>query len=257
MILLATGDVCGEGGLRVVRNHLRALKKLYGADICVVNGENADILGIRPDQAAQLYDAGADVVTLGNHAFRKNQILRTLEDERWLLRPANYAPQIPGWGHTLLQTPSGRRLCVVNLLGRLNCDWNVDSPFAVMETILQKREADFYAVDFHAEATSEKNAFAHHFDGRIAVVFGTHTHVQTSDERVLPGGTGFITDVGMAGAVHSILGVKIEQSVGIFLGNPPVRMESPAGPAQLEGALFEIDETTGRCVRVERLRVGE
>jgi hypothetical protein len=263
MNLLAFGDVCGEAGLRIVSAKLRTLKKYYGADVCVINGENADVLGIRPEQARRLFEAGADVVTIGNHVWNRPQIISELKENKFLLRPLNIASQTPGEGFTRLQLPSGRWLTVVCLVGRLYCEWNADSPFRALDGLLKifsghkEYGNDLFAVDFHAEATSEKIAFAHHFDGRVSAVFGTHTHVQTSDERILPGGTGTITDLGMTGPRHSVMGVKIEQSVGTFLGNVPVRYESPDTEALMEGAVFTIDEGTGKCTGVERIRVEE
>jgi metallophosphoesterase (TIGR00282 family) len=254
MNILCIGDVCGEIGLRAVERLLPGLREELGVDACIINGENADVMGLRPEQAWRLYDAGADAVTLGNHLFKRGQILSELKDNPFLIRPYNLGPHIPGPGYRVLEI-AGTRLCVVNLLGRLNCEWNADSPFTALEEILREAEADAVAVDFHAEATSEKGALACAFDGRVAVVFGTHTHVQTADERILPGGTGFITDVGMAGAVHSILGVRSEQSVARFLGHPPQHYRTPEdGPAKLEGALFRVEG--GRCAAVERVAVG-
>jgi hypothetical protein len=257
MNLIAFGDVCGEAGLRITGTKLRALKKFYNAEVCVINGENADVLGIRPEQARRLFEAGADVVTLGNHVWNRPQISGELKENKYLLRPLNFASQVPGEGFVRLQLKSGRWLTVAALLGRLNCEWNADSPFRALEKLLKEYREDLFAVEFHAEATSEKIALAHCFDGRVSAVFGTHTHVQTSDERILPGGCGFICDLGMTGPFHSVMGVKIEQSVATFLGDMPVRYESPNTEAVMEGALFTIDETTGRCTGVERIRVEE
>lgn len=257
MNLLAFGDVCGEAGLRVACGKIRTLKKYYDADICVINGENADVLGLRPEQARRLFDAGADVVTLGNHVWRRTQIVSELEDNRYLLRPLNYSGQTPGAGSVRLPLKSGRWLTVACLIGRCGCEWNADSPFWALEALLAERENDLFAIDFHAEATSEKTALAYCFDGRVSAVFGTHTHVQTSDERILPNGTGFICDLGMTGPRHSVLGVKVEQSVATFLGEVPVRYESPNTAAVMEGAMFSIDEKSGRCIEVERLRFEE
>ena len=258
MNILCIGDVCGEIGIRALERRLRDLRRELGADACVVNGENADVLGLRPEQAWRLYDAGADAVTLGNHIFKRMQIFSELKENPFLIRPHNLGPHIPGHGYRILEvnggtSSAGTRLCVVNLLGRLDCEWNADSPFAALEGVLGEAEADAFLVDFHAEATSEKAAMAYAFDGRVAAVFGTHTHVQTADERVLPGGTGFITDAGMTGAVHSILGVRPEQSVARFLGHPPQPYRAPdSGPAKIEGALFRVEN--GRCAGVERVR---
>jgi hypothetical protein len=257
MNLLAFGDVCGEAGLRIASAKLRTLKKQYGAEICVINGENADVLGVRPEQVKLLFDSGADVVTLGNHVWSRPQIVSELKENKYLLRPHNLAPHTPGEGFVRLQLNSGRWLTVVCLIGRLNCEWNADNPFRVMEGIIKEYKDDFFAVELHAEATSEKIAFAYHFDGRISATFGTHTHVQTSDERILPGGTGAITDLGMTGPKHSVLGVRPEQSAAMFLGGVPARYESPVTEAVMEGAVFTIDEVTGKCTAVERIRVGE
>ena len=257
MVLLAIGDICGEAGLRVTESKLPTLKRLYGVEACVVNGENADVLGIRPEQARRLAEAGADVVTLGNHTWNRQQIIPELESGRFVIRPLNFAPEVPGMGFLRVPLRSGRWLAAAAAVGRLSCDWNASNPFLAIDTLLKKQPADITVVDFHAEATSEKHALAHYLDGRVAAIFGTHTHVQTSDEQILPGGTGFITDLGMTGPWHSVLGVKVEQAVNQFLGGVPRRYESPNGPARIEGCLFEIDENTGKCTKVERLRVEE
>jgi hypothetical protein len=255
--LLALGDVCGEAGLRIVSGKLRTVKKYYGAEICVVNGENADGTGIRPEQARRLFEAGADAVTLGNHVWNRPRIAEELKENKYLLRPLNLAAQNPGEGFCRMQLKSGRWMTVANLVGRFNCEWNADNPFRVLEKLVNEYRDDLFAVDFHAEATSEKLALAYHFDGRVSAVFGTHTHVQTSDERVLPRGTGFICDLGMTGPEHSILGIKIERSVAAFLGDMPMRYESPDTRAKMEGAVFTIDEATGKCTAVERVRIEE
>lgn len=255
MVLLAVGDVCGEPGMRFFEENIRPLKRTYGVDACVVNGENTDITGILPLHAERLYAAGADVVTLGNHAFRKHHINRALDEAPWLLRPHNYPGGLPGKGFFVHTLSSGRRLGVINLIGRCSCEWNCDSPFRTLDALLDAGNCDFYAADFHAEATSEKTAMAYYADGRLSALFGTHTHVQTSDERIFPKGLGYITDLGMTGPADSVLGIKPEQSLSLFLGGPRSRYESPSGPCKLEGALMDIDEETGRCVRIERIRV--
>lgn len=255
MILLAIGDVCGESGIAFFEEHIRALRKMYGVDVCVVNGENTDVTGILPEHAERLYDAGADAITLGNHAFRKQQISRSLDDLPYLLRPHNYSGRLPGTGVYTFTLASGLRLGIVNLIGRYACEWNCDSPFTALDAILEKGSCDLYVVDFHAEATSEKMAFGFHADGRVSAVWGTHTHVQTSDERILPGGTGYITDLGMTGVIDSVLGMRIEQSLALFLGEARPRFEPPKGACKLEGALITVDEAGGRCVSIERIRI--
>lgn len=243
--------------MRIATAKLRTIKRFYGADIAIINGENADINGIRPEQANALYDAGADVVTLGNHTWSRRQILSEIEGSRFLIRPQNYAKNAPGQGYLRIPLRSGRWLCVVNLIGRLNCDWNASNPFYELDALMKAEPEDIFAIDIHAEATSEKAALAYFADGRAGAVFGTHTHVQTADERILPGGTGFITDLGMTGPVESILGVYPHQSVEHFTLAVPQRYESPNTAAKLEGAAFELDEKTGLCVRVERIRIEE
>ncbi len=257
MNILCVGDVVGEPGLRMVENHLNTVRRVYGVDLIVVNGENTDLLGIRGEQADRLLMAGADVVTLGNHTWHRREIVRKLDETKNLLRPANFPSQNPGHGHCVAVTSSGARVAVVSLVGRCMMDFHPDSPFLVIDKLIPTLDADVVVVDIHAEATSEKAALAYHLDGRVQVLFGTHTHVQTADERLLAGGLGFITDVGMTGPVHSVLGVKPEQSVSNFLGNVPQHFEAAAGPCKLEGALFTVDAGTRRCSAVQRIAISE
>ena len=245
----------GEPGICMVENHLNTLRKLYRVDVAVVNGENADLTGIRCSQADRLFMAGADVVTLGNHTWNRREIVRSLNDRCELLRPENFPPQNPGSGHCVITTNAGTRVCVVSLIGRCLMHFTPDNPFSVIDRLLPTLDADVIAVDMHAEATSEKAAMAYHLDGRAQVLFGTHTHVQTADERVLPGGLGFITDVGMTGPAESVLGVMPEQSRAGFMGDVPKRFECASGASKLEGALFDVDEKTGRCTGVRRLSI--
>ncbi len=256
MLILAIGDVVGESGLRMVSSHLTMLRRTYHVDFTVINGENADMTGIRPEQAERLLLAGADVVTLGNHTWRKRDIIPLLKREPRVLRPANFPSVAPGSGFVLTHTQSGVPVLVISLVGRCLMDFHNDDPLKKADEILAKQDARVVIVDMHAEATSEKAALAYHLDGRVSAVFGTHTHVQTADEQVLPRGTGFLSDVGMTGPYRdSVLGVKAEQSVASFLGHPPVRYEPAPGPGKLEGAFFEIDENTGTCLKVERLSI--
>ncbi len=255
--ILAVGDVVGENGLAFLSRRLWSLRRELGADFAVVNGENASVVGINPSEAREILSAGADVVTLGNHALQKNSIFSMLDDEPALLRPANLSPLTPGRGWGVYGTDFGD-VAVLNLIGRCGMDFGPDNPFYEAERILEKITAKIVLIDFHAEATSEKAALAWHLDGRVSAVWGTHTHVQTSDATVLPQGTGFITDLGMAGPVYSILGVKPEQSVSRFLGAPKRTpyVQAP-GKCKIEGALFEIDESTGKCLSVNAIRVIE
>ncbi len=216
--VLAVGDVCSESGLAYLSRTLRGVKRRESVDFVVVNGENVSGVGLTPAQARALLDAGADVVTLGNHTWSKLQITRFLDDNPYILRPANYPARLPGRGYGVFPGPMGLRIGVMNLLGRVEMDPNVDNPFTTADRILEEMEADVVLVDFHAEATSEKLALGWHLDGRVSAVWGTHTHVPTADGKVLPHGTGHITDLGMTGPVQSILGVKPELSVNKFLG---------------------------------------
>lgn len=257
--LLAVGDVVAQGGLDCLHRHLRRLKKEHDVHFTVVNGENAAGLGLLPQHAEELFDAGADVITLGNHTWGKRQIADYLEDNPYILRPANFAPNLPGRGFGLYEGPQGLRLGVLNLMGRFQLDANLDSPFRRADEILagEGAQADLLFVDFHAEATSEKGAMAYYLDGRVQALWGTHTHVPTADCQVLDRGLGFVTDLGMTGPAWSVLGMKHEQAVNRFLGGLPMRFEPAPGPCKLEAVLFSLDTETKRCVHVERVDIAE
>lgn len=255
--VLAVGDVVGDSGVEYLSRHLRGLKKLKGVHFTVVNGENASGVGILPRQAREIFDAGADVVTLGNHTWNRIQIKDLLPEAPWLLRPANYTSRVPGRGLGIYDGPRGLRIAVMNLIGRCEMDSNFDNPFTVADRLLHGLDADVCLVDFHAEATSEKGAMGFYLDGRVQAVWGTHTHVPTADAKVLPRGTGFLTDLGMTGPAQSVLGMRPEQAVNRFLGGLPMRFEPAPGPCKLESAVFSIDTDRRRCVGVERVDVGE
>ncbi len=248
--VLAVGDVVGNPGLDFAAKNLKRIKKELGADFTVVNGENANVVGVTPKQCDAILAAGADAVTLGNHTWTRWELQPYLDESARVLRPANYAPQCPGRGYAEFRTPFGPVL-VVNLLGKFTLDPNTDNPFLTVDAILERSEAKLVLVDFHGEATSEKLAMGYFLDGRVSAVWGTHTHVQTS---VLPRGTGFITDLGMTGPFESVIGIKPEQSIGKFLGDVPRRYDCAQGPAKLEGALFELDSETGACTGVRAVR---
>lgn len=255
MRILVIGDVSASGGLAVLERALPPYLRQNPMDLVIVNGENASMRGITPQQAELIFDCGADVITLGNHTFAQRQICNYLEDMPYILRPANLPPQLEGKGFCHIEV-CGRDVCVCNLLGRLNMgDFRYGDPFAEADRILknEKDQTDLFIFDFHAEATSEKKAFGYHVDGRAGICFGTHTHVQTADEHILPGGCGYITDIGMTGALESVIGVKYQQSVSYFRGNLGPRFESSDLDCAICGALFEIDEATCKCVHVERL----
>ncbi len=251
--LLAVGDVVGEGGLDYLNRRLRAVKKLKGVDFAVVNGENASGVGILPRQAQAIFDAGADVITLGNHTWGRLQIADFLDENPYILRPANYTSRAPGRGWGIFEGPRGLRIGVMNLIGRCEMDPNFDNPFTVADTALKSMDADLIFVDFHAEATSEKGAMGYYLDGRVQAVWGTHTHVPTADTQILPQGTGFVTDLGMTGPARSVLGIRPELSINRFLGGLPQRYEAADGPHKLESVLFTIDTDIKKCVDVERV----
>ena len=252
--ILAIGDVVGEEGLKHLERYLRQVQKIKGIHFTVVNGENASGVGLTPDQAWRMYDAGADAVTLGNHTFGKMQIRSFLDDTRWILRPANYTGRMPGHGWEIFDV-NGVRIRVVNLIGRCDLAWGTDNPFTTVDRILERGKADITLVDFHAEATSEKLAMGYYLDGRVSALWGTHTHVPTADERVYPGGMGYITDLGMTGPVESVLGIEPEQSIENFLGGLPGRYRPAEGPCKMQGCVFTVETATGKCVGVERIDI--
>ena len=252
--ILAVGDIVGEPGLRHLERHLRPLKKLKKIDFTVVNGENASGVGLTEEQAWRIYDAGADAVTLGNHTFGKMQIRNLLDEAKWLLRPANYTGRAPGHGCEIFDL-GAVRIRVINLIGRCDLDWKANDPFTTADRLLERGQADFTLVDFHAEATSEKLALGYYLDGRVSALWGTHTHVPTADERVCPGGTGYITDLGMTGPIESVLGIRPEQSIESFLGGLPGRYAPAEGACKLQGAIFTLDSATGLCTAVERIDI--
>ena len=254
--ILAVGDVVSERGLDCLHHHLRALKKEHDIHFTVVNGENAAGLGLLPRHADEIFDAGADVITLGNHTWNRIQIADFLEDDRYTLRPANYTSRVPGRGWGVYDGPGGLRIGVMNLIGRCEMDSNFDNPFTTADRVLRRMEGtDVVLVDFHAEATSEKGAMAWYLDGRVSAVFGTHTHVPTADAGVLPGGTGFITDVGMTGPEESILGVAVQPAMDRFRFHYPTRFTEGSDPCFLNGVIVTFDEKCGKCTKIERLIV--
>jgi hypothetical protein len=256
--ILAIGDVMGENALDFLFRKLRSIKKLYNIAFTVVNGENASIVGITPNQADKIFSAGADVITLGNHTFNKHSIIPYLDDNRYILRPSNFSSLSAGRGWGVFETNYGN-ICVIDLIGRCGMDFGPDNPFFEADKILRKLEdTKIVLVDMHAEATSEKAAMAFYLDGRVSAVWGTHTHVQTSDATILPNGCGFITDLGMTGPEVSILGVKPELSIARFIGESTRRpYEQAPGSCKIEGAIFEIDTDTGKCQSVEAIRITE
>lgn len=254
--VLAVGDVVGTPGVKFLRKKLPGLRKEKKVHFCVVNGENAAMVGITPSHAEEIFDAGADCITLGNHTWNQREILPYLDDNSRILRPANFAPQNPGTGVGVYDTDVGK-IAVVNLIGRCDLDFHADNPFTKIDAVLSRMEGMPVVVDFHAEATSEKLAMGFYLDGRASAVWGTHTHVPTADLRVLPRGTGYITDLGMTGPKNSALGVDPAQSIALFRGEVTSRFKPAAGPNWLCGAVFTLDSGTGRCIGVEQVIASE
>ena len=253
--ILAVGDVVGAIGLRYLRRRLPELRREYDAAFTVVNGENASDVGLTPQQAEDMFSAGADVVTLGNHAFRQRSVHEYLDECPYILRPANYAPQTPGRGWGVFDSRLGP-VAVINLIGRVNMDYGPDNPFLMIDSILEEtREAKLTLLDFHAEATSEKLAMGFMLDGKVTAVWGTHTHVPTADARVLPKGTGYQTDLGMTGPRDSVIGIRPELSIEKFRGGLYSRYKPADGPCVLSGAVFTVDTDTGLCTGARQITV--
>ena len=250
--VLAVGDVVGNPGMDRICKSLRKLKKQTGADFVVVNGENASVVGITPNQAEEILDAGADVITMGNHTFGKREIVDYLDESSRILRPANYAPQAPGVGWRFYDTTAGM-IAIIDLQGRVNMDYTPDNPFLEVERILKQLHTKLIFVEIHAEATSEKLAMGYMLDGRVSAVGGTHTHVPTADAQVLPKGTGYVTDLGMTGPKHSVLGIRPDLSIAKFRGDLTERYRWAEGATKLEAVLFTVDTDTGLCRRAERV----
>ena len=254
--VLAVGDVVGNPGMDRVRASLRYLKNKTQADFVVVNGENAAVVGLTPNQAEDIFDAGADVITMGNHTFGKREIVDYLDENSHILRPANYAPQAPGRGWGIYETKAGP-LAVIDLQGRCSMDYTPDNPFLAVEKILKELDTKLIFVEIHAEATSEKLAMGYMLDGKVSAVWGTHTHVPTADTQVLPGGTGYVTDLGMTGPKHSVLGIRPQLSIAKFRGDLTDRYKWADGPTKMEAVLFTIDTDTGLCKKTERVDLND
>lgn len=254
MRILMVGDVVASCGREFVYNNLRKIKKKYNIDYCILNGENAaQTNGITKEIAENLLDSGADVITMGNHTFANKEAEALLEDNKRVIRPINYPPETQGEGY-FVEDLGYTRIAVINAQGRINMD-ALDCPFRAVEKVLKNLEgkADLFVVDFHAEATSEKLAFGNYFDGKVNVVAGTHTHVQTVDLQVLPNGTGYITDLGMTGVRDSVLGVKKEIIMDMYYTRKRFRFDKAEGDVWFSGAVFDIDHKTGKINSLERI----
>jgi metallophosphoesterase (TIGR00282 family) len=252
--ILFIGDIVGRPGRRIIKQVLREMVDTLEIDLVIANGENAaGGFGLNPEVSRELFAAGIDLITLGNHTWDKKEINQLLETEERVIRPANYPEGTPGVGFTLVETVKGM-VGVINLLGQVFLD-PLECPFRTADRCLNqlKRQTKIILVDFHAEATSEKQAIGWYLDGRVTAVVGTHTHITTADERILPSGTAYITDIGMTGPLNSVLGIKSELILQKFLTKRPVRFEVAGGPIALNAVLVQADEY-GSATKIERVQ---
>jgi metallophosphoesterase (TIGR00282 family) len=253
--ILFLGDVVGEPGRRAVNELIPVMKKEYGLDFVIVNGENAaGGRGITPKISIDLLRAGTSVITTGDHIWDQKEILSYIDTEPRLLRPLNYPEGTPGQGSVVLETAKGK-VGVINVQGRTFTQPILENPFRALASAVEemRKETPVIFIDVHAETTSEKIAIGRFLDGRVSAVIGTHTHVQTSDEQIFPGGTAFLCDAGMCGPVESILGREIAPIIKRFFDSLPTSFPVAKGPVALSGAIIDIDETTGRASKIERL----
>jgi metallophosphoesterase (TIGR00282 family) len=257
MKLLFIGDIMGEAGRKMVQDFLPGVKKKHAVDVIIANGENmAGGFGITPETVQELYHAGVHMISGGNHTMDKKEGIPILEDDPYCVRPANYPATNPGRGSALLSLQNGLKVGLVNLMGRTFMD-PLDCPFRAADTLVSElsQKTKVILLDFHAEATSEKMAMGWHMDGKVSVVVGTHTHVQTADERILPGGTAFITDVGMTGPYDSVIGVKKEIILDRFVNKRGRKFEVASGDPWFCAIVADIDENTGHARKIERIRI--
>ncbi len=257
MRFLIIGDIVGNSGVEYLQKHLDSVKKFNKIDFVIANGENSTPVGkgINKAVAQTLYSCGVDVITMGNHTFNNYEISKLFDEGFPIIRPANLPPETEGDGYIITDL-FGTKIAVINLLGRVYMEC-VDCPFRKADSIIEriKDDADIIIVDFHAEATSEKIAMGFYLDGRVSAVFGTHTHVQTADEKIFENGTAYISDVGMTGCHDSILGVKKEIIIKRFLTSMPQRHEIQEGTATMNGVIIDIDEATRKALKIERIQI--
>jgi metallophosphoesterase (TIGR00282 family) len=248
VLILAIGDVIGKPGRKALSQLLPSLRQQYGLDLIMVNGENAaGGIGVTVATAKEMLDAGADVLTSGNHIWMHREIYPYLDSDMPILRPLNYPPGVPGRGYIIIG-----QVAVVNLIGRVFIG-DFDNPFHAVDTLLAQLEPKIIMVDFHAEATSEKVAMGRYLDGRVSAVLGTHTHVGTTDAQILPGGTAYVSDIGMTGPLDSVIGDDAEAAVERFLTNMPHRLSVGTGKTALNGIMVKVDDDSGRALSIERI----
>lgn len=257
--VLMVGDIVGETGLQMLREHLPALIEKYSANFVIVNGENTyEGKGLRPSDADVIFRSGAHVITSGNHVWERWQSKEVLTTNRNVLRPLNYPRENVGYGYVVYALPDGIKVGVINVQGRTYMQ-PIDCPFRAVDWAVGRieQETKTIIVDFHAEATAEKMALAWHLDGRASAVVGTHTHVQTNDARILPGGTAFLTDVGMTGPYNSVIGMKKEVAIRRFITQTPHKFEMGEGEGRLSAVYLRIDSSTGHALAIEPIAAPE
>ncbi len=255
MRILMIGDIVGRPGRRAILENLSCLRREMNIDFVIANGENAAAgHGITKEIAKQLFNAGVDVFTMGNHVWNKKEVFDYIEKEKRLLRPANYPPGTPGVGYQLYETNKGVTVGVVNVSGRIYMQ-ELDCPFRTMDYILKQLQyqTNLIFVDFHAEATSEKVAMGWYLDGKVTAICGTHTHVQTADERILPNGTAYITDIGMTGPRDSVIGVTTEIVLEKFITQMPRRFEVADTTYQLNAVVIDVNPDNGQALKIDRI----
>lgn len=260
MNILCIGDIVGRPGREVLAKTLAHIKQQHAVDFTIVNGENAaGGAGIQPKQAEEIFALGVDVITLGDHVWDKPEIQEYVKDQPRIVRPANFPDGAPGRGWTVVSGPRGVKIGVINLLGRTFMRYNVSCPFKMLDQAVAaiKPQTPVIVVDMHAETTSEKVAFGHYVDGRVSIVFGTHTHIQTADEQLLPQGTAYITDLGMTGPYDSVIGQNKEKIIQRFLTSMPHKFEVAQGPAMLCGIVVAVDQHTGQAAKITRIQQKE
>ena len=258
MNILVIGDLVGKVGVEMFSKNISSLKEKYNVDFTIVNGENsADGMGITKKILTELYERGADVVTMGNHTWGKKDIFSFIDDETRLVRPANYAEGIVGKGSTVVDV-AGKKVGVINLIGRVNMGGSYENPFTGADKEIDKIKAQgakIIVIDFHAEATAEKIALGYYLKDKATIVFGTHTHVQTADEKIYDTGMGYITDVGMTGPSDSIIGMDVKAALKRFLTQMPERYNCAIGKGMLNGVVFEIDDKNNKVKNITRINI--
>ena len=256
MNILAIGDLVGNCAIKELREKLPIIRKEENIDFVIVNGENvAEGMGMTEKNFNDILAQKVNVITMGNHTWGKKDIFKFI-DHPQIIRPANYSKPVPGKGYDIFEC-KGKKIAVINLIGRVSMNVLSDNPFLVAKDIVEKikSQVDIIIVDFHGEATAEKIAFAYYMDGKITAMFGTHTHVQTADERIFPKGTGYITDIGMTGPIDSVIGMSVEASVKRFETSLPEKYKIADGKTMLNGVIFQIDDNTNKVTKIKRVQM--